>query len=548
MMKYRYYPLSTPSSTRLLALLQEQGSTSYELQEVDLDTKPSFEALSYTWSDPDTETVDDTDENVEVCIGEVGCLTITKNLHTILQYLSDSEQGQNMKKVWIDQICIDQENLEELGQKLGITRQAREFTKEQYLGSFALFLGRKWFSRAWVVQEAALSSKPVVIHGGQTFDLRALDCLLLVAVSLEKDDSGRVRHSELLKTRGAHMLRHIQRCRQRVLNVVDRRGRLGFLDILQKLSFATDATDARDQVYAFLAFQDEGIISIRRDYSLSTSFAFAMIAANFIYSTKSLAILGLVLGKLLPGPLPSWAVDWRKAQSTQGTRLDAGVHCRFNAACDHPHIPKMEPLAYDLQLLVRGKIINRVARVSAVTRPRSESAPIDNVRLTKEIENISNLDSKLEGLDEAAKTDFIKRVFAVLVAYDPGCALDEGEKDLDLTNLLFTYNHSSSIKQLSEYAEKSEYFETALKKLARRAGIVVRKRLFTGADKRLLGLGPTDLSPGDLICVLHGSRVPILLRSRGHGYEVIGQCYYENWMYGKQVDWEEHGADELNLF
>jgi hypothetical protein len=100
------------------------------------------------------------------------------------------------------------------------------------------------------------------MHGSVIFDLRILDHLIISVAALAKQESGTIRDLSVFKTRGAHMLRHIQSCRQRVLQVVDRRGPLSFLDILQKFAFAVDATDARDQVYAFLAFQDPDMPSI----------------------------------------------------------------------------------------------------------------------------------------------------------------------------------------------------------------------------------------------------------------------------------------------
>jgi hypothetical protein len=74
------------------------------------------------------------------------------------------------------------------------------------------------------------------------------------------------------------------------------------------------------------------------------------------------------------------------------------------------------------------------------------------------------------------------------------------------------------------------------------------KRLFLGR-KQLFGIGPNAILPGDCICIVHGSTVPLILRrcENETEYTVVGQCYYENWMHGELVDWGEDEADEFVL-
>ena len=50
-------------------------------------------------------------------------------------------------------------------------------------------------------------------------------------------------------------------------------------------------------------------------------------------------------------------------------------------------------------------------------------------------------------------------------------------------------------------------------------------------------LKPDWAQQGDRIALLHGSRTPVVLRSRREeNYEVVGQCYYDGAMYGEMAD------------
>ena len=52
------------------------------------------------------------------------------------------------------------------------------------------------------------------------------------------------------------------------------------------------------------------------------------------------------------------------------------------------------------------------------------------------------------------------------------------------------------------------------------------KVLFTtDADVGKVGAGPVDMKPGDAICFLPGSKVPLILRRYGEYWQMVGQCY-----------------------
>ena len=63
-----------------------------------------------------------------------------------------------------------------------------------------------------------------------------------------------------------------------------------------------------------------------------------------------------------------------------------------------------------------------------------------------------------------------------------------------------------------------------------------------------LGLAHRSVCEGDLICIAHGSKVPLVLRRLTNGYyRLMGQCYFESAMRGEEVNWDEASADEFVL-
>jgi hypothetical protein len=110
---YRYSPLSLGSHIRLLRLLPYEDQNApiqcqlfhYSLQELGKRTHP-YDALSYVWGKPD--------KTLPIYIDGVQ-FPITVNLHAALLHL----RHRSMERIlWIDAVCINQENKEEKRQQI----------------------------------------------------------------------------------------------------------------------------------------------------------------------------------------------------------------------------------------------------------------------------------------------------------------------------------------------------------------------------------------------------------------------------------------------
>ena len=176
-----YYRSLLPDSIRLLRLLPHEDKNApiqcelfdYSLQESD-KRMHLYEALSYVWGDSDNPR--------SISIGEHD-LPVTKNLHTALLHLRNF----SLKRIiWVDAICINQENTEEkvqqiqlmakiygranrvlvwLGEAADDSDQALEeicaaggkatnsLNNKTIQPALLALLQRKWFRRIWVREQ-----------------------------------------------------------------------------------------------------------------------------------------------------------------------------------------------------------------------------------------------------------------------------------------------------------------------------------------------------------------------------------------------------------
>lgn len=125
--EYQYSPLSCATAIRVLVLRISKDaehprnpSLLFNLEEVNLQDDPKYEALSYTWGettyyDGFTYLWDSgPPRTYPIKIHCSGILQITTNLNEFLQHLAQSApNGTSTRRIWADQICINQKDNKE---------------------------------------------------------------------------------------------------------------------------------------------------------------------------------------------------------------------------------------------------------------------------------------------------------------------------------------------------------------------------------------------------------------------------------------------------
>jgi hypothetical protein len=105
---YQYEQLKEPRQIRLLSLLPGKDQIHFNLQTVNLDDNPEYEAISYCWGDP-------TDCRTVYCEGKP--LQITVSLFTALRHLRLPDRN---RALWADAVCINQGDDIEKGSQVSL--------------------------------------------------------------------------------------------------------------------------------------------------------------------------------------------------------------------------------------------------------------------------------------------------------------------------------------------------------------------------------------------------------------------------------------------
>jgi len=310
------------------------------------ESSNTYEALSYAWGT--------SLERKMIKCGD-GKLYVTVNLFDALRRLRSIA---STRVLWIDAICINQEDLDERSSQVPLMRyiypgasqvivwvgeeddtsrlamstleewssfftqdifsqphirqefQSRFGPRHHYesaLTAISSFLQRPWFSRSWALQEISLSQDATIVCGEAEMLWNSLYRAFRVAVRASLDP--------LLSN-----LLIFPRC-ARVM-IIDSALRKGggppdSLPGILTVSYKFEASDPRDKIYSVLSLADINDLSLyvpRYDISVCDVYTLATLAA--IKDTNDLSMLATI-NRLSPDPeLPSWVSDWRKLPIT----------------------------------------------------------------------------------------------------------------------------------------------------------------------------------------------------------------------------------------
>jgi hypothetical protein len=229
--------------------------------------------------------------------------------------------------------------------------------------------------------------------------------------------------------------------------------------------------------------------------------------------------------------------------SSQGISFDSDGRTTFNTCRGYLYIAPSLPSHWDKTLYVIGKVVGEIDVVCPVNYGEKETVP--QLKLLEVAESM-RATSMLVGhsIPEVGQDEWLKRVLAVIIAY--GRHLDAAD-DVEIDKMLRACQNYDHIVRGDDTLEDRIDLDQALRELTRKMKFYPGRKVFRGTHTSILGLGPHKICGGDMICVIQGSKVPLILRKRWSQYTVIGQCYYKKWMYGDLVDWKENEADIFEL-
>jgi hypothetical protein len=275
-----------------------------------------FEALSYIRGLPNFPPSDWQGRNKlpQLLLDEAYYLPIWPNLDTCLRHLRSHDIT---RTIWIDAVCINQDDLTERGSQVQIMQQiyARAdmvkiwlgpAKEESHMGMDILkylahstlqdqapwtsgpeealtaglreVLQRDWFSRMWVVQEAAVSQKAIMMCGEDKFEWtndpvqvrKFIRRIKYAAISPQWEEAGlsEVNVGPLLQVLNLQM-QHIERQQKQNLTLPP-----DILDIAFELRHRK-ASDRRDKLFAIMGLVDQENGSIfQPDYTMNVESVF----------------------------------------------------------------------------------------------------------------------------------------------------------------------------------------------------------------------------------------------------------------------------------
>ncbi|KAF2168145.1 hypothetical protein M409DRAFT_21590 [Zasmidium cellare ATCC 36951] len=348
---HKSIPIDPQRQTRLLDLLHGAVSDPIVCRLVRHDLKPitdeashaaaNYDALSYVWGHGE--------EPEKICVNGIDDYKITPNLAKALRNL---RQPTGECRLWVDQICIDQQNKDEKTPQLRLLAkiygQARNVLvwlgepspgvdlsfvrSEKEASLWALRKLKKqsqdvaraistsneyvspWWTRSWVLEEYALAWKdPVALLGRERIAFDDLIGNMLPSLVFDMIPVLYFFGDGKSGDSASHL---IMMTIMRELNF--KRSFLSMAFLLRN----TETENPQDKVFSIvtsLPEKQQNLICRDHDAPESTVFSKATIAD--IEASGTLAILGLVSrGPSTPRDYPSWAVDFTFRQKGESTK------------------------------------------------------------------------------------------------------------------------------------------------------------------------------------------------------------------------------------
>ncbi len=533
-------------------------------------------ALSYCWGDINNKTWLN-------CSGRR--LALTKNLLDAIRRLRRKDKTIIL---WIDQICINQEDLEErssqvllmqqiyknatnvliwLGDKADDSNMALDLIprlsgtlgpelKSRSIKDFQAvkaLLSRPWFGRMWILQELGAASSATMMCGKKSIPWQDVSNLIdhirgnLTLRILVFGTS----ESSLLACR---RLENLKSFRERFLG----REFCFFSALCMSRSF--DATDPRDKIFALVGCCNQENL-IQPDYSIDTRRLYQAIAHYSLFRDDSegsadpsnmcredFGMRFLCEAERIENTydLPSWVPDWRARLYPSLWKDSSEID--YNAAGTSK---TRIALVDNSKLSLAGKIGDAVYLISSIAPPADDgSFPLfvssnwrdglfQRVPQSCWITEASSIAATCQRYRENASRD---AAFGTTLAGNNTVYDTSSHRHTEFALYYWHFRqflsilcpngvvNGASFQQLSfilnEHLEGYHHFDLYYQTAAQ------GRRFFTTLSG-YMGIGPPHMRSGDLVCVFLGGNVPWVIRQDGLEYSLVGECYVHGIMNGE---------------
>ncbi|CZR65469.1 uncharacterized protein PAC_15369 [Phialocephala subalpina] len=460
-----------------------------ELEVFDLEARPRFEALSYVWGNTNPP-------GIITCNGQQH--PVTPNLALALKRLRLPD---TTRIVWIDAICVNQEDLEERSQQVQLMR---------------VIYSQAWRVVVWLGEDSGLATTVAVAATWVFWNVDHPPQRGVVNIYSRAEEA----FTQEEKT-GAYLEDFVAR------------------DLMKY----SNATDPRDKIYTFLGLlhdSDQKSNLIQPDYTRPVSQVYGDVVRQMLLENEedgatnlTEAFAAIEKFDVETGDFPSWIPRNKIPQVRQ--------------TAEHPILVlkgmKVARIAYIFPLQRKSgdgdwlrhlwkevssfldagpwaetkKIVFLKAIGGAYYREFSENVEAASVDSCKSFLEMTFICCGIEyDKDENPKDEFNLRE-GLDIYLEPGLVAATIEANLDACTVLASYVHLYPFS------------------------------LFVTEDNNL-GIGARSAKVGNRVCVLFGGKIPFLLRPAGDQYIFMEACYMNDFMPGEGIDEMETGERGAEWF
>jgi hypothetical protein len=593
---YTYQRLQL-GETRLLELRSgpQDAPLTGEVQHINVERSPSYYALSYVWG---TATRSYTLQTSQ------GAVSITASLRSALRRIRKRDE---VIHVWVDAICIDQENDYEkatqirmlpnifqsaeivlcwIGEERDDSTSAIETllqirthelqpqswparlppiptnwvdgippVNDDVWWSIQNLFEREWFSRVWVIQEVVLAKELKLICGNYEVDWE--DIIKAVEICLD-DQGGPLPTNCILRqvtpsfnpvhtlglTKGAFENKSLSK-------------HFNLLSLLDLFTHAK-ATKNCDKFFALLGIaSDATATAFDPDYSSTIAVITRRYAHEFIRRGNALQLLYRA-GSNKSMSFTSWIPNWISCQPLRTISTWRGTGGVFQAATKL-HLQASVSLVDESILQITGSLVDTITHISSlslcgkdiITLVNDSHAVIDQLPSYPTGESLATI--KLKFPIGSAVAPCIDNAVTVedLISSD----LDENA----------TLNNAFEWQDNVTHIQKVEDIVTLLKKPKKArdqsykywlTAAAFFERLGNGrffvTTRGYVGIAPDRARLGDKIALVQGGAVPFILRPAKHQgfvnvHSLIGETYVHGIMYGEALAFTDVKTETIYL-
>jgi Heterokaryon incompatibility protein (HET) len=616
--RLRYLPLDAENNEiRLLSIAPglPVDDVKCKLFHVSMDDprRPSYQALSYTWTDHSTTALEKPATFASNLFSRLGhyfrqwsllpphqiyvgeqIVEVTNSLGEAIRQLRSI---QNNTIIWIDAICINQDDVFErnhqvskmrniyedaeqvvvwLGPERDESRVAFSFVRDlnkvsnspywirrminepktlTHLDTLYSLFRREYWYRIWPVQEVTCAKAIVVYCGSDSISWSELSgispFMIKHQLELVRRLPSKTHYMSVFTSGGPASSRTLARSDGEVSKPHS------LLELLLS-HLHKHATDPRDKVYALVGMslaRDDPRFTL--DYSLSVSEVYTNVVNYEINATRKLDIICAHNPGSSTLALPSWVPDW--AAPNMNDYIN-GLHLRNPAETHAAGSSQAEFRRSDdgTILYVRGFSFDITEAVGQpCEEDRKSYVILDHVLTTfhnwRKLYITANSDLGADGvLDYKA---FCRTLFCD--TYTPWGSITAISRPYDgylgaFGRLLReNFPNLSLDEELNKFANSTEWNQGNMdldKAFVKNISEMMRGRCFFVSSSKLIGLAPKRTVKGDMICVLLGCSFPVILRKQSDHFILIGAAYVHGYMDGKAMEGLISGKDRVQEF